>query len=74
MISSAEQLIRENMRTQAPSLDLGNCGLDGTEDCLRLLKDCGHLKLRIWGFIRSWITFFLKQPKLQFYCAELCVS
>ena len=52
MISSAEQLIRENMRTQAPSLDLGNCGLDGSEDCLKLLKDCGHL--RELNFSNRW--------------------
>ncbi|WP_082226537.1 leucine-rich repeat domain-containing protein [Microscilla marina] len=38
------QLIEENIRTQAPTLDLGRCGLGGTEATLGLLSKCTHLK------------------------------
>lgn len=40
----AEKLIRENLRTKKPRLDLGNCGLDGTEPFLELLAEATHLK------------------------------
>jgi internalin A len=42
-----QQLIEENLRTQNPYLDLGNCGLDGTEPELEMLAECEHLETLI---------------------------
>ena len=44
MKSLAEKLIRENLESKNPYLDLGKCGLDGTESTLELLGKCDHLK------------------------------
>ncbi len=45
MSGLAERLIAENLKTKSPYLDLGNCGLDGTEDELyKPLADAKHLK------------------------------
>ncbi|OJJ23599.1 hypothetical protein BKI52_04350 [marine bacterium AO1-C] len=44
MSDLAKKLIEENLRTQDPFLDLGNCGLDGTEPVLEMLRECGHLE------------------------------
>ncbi|MGB0523290.1 MAG: COR domain-containing protein [Flammeovirgaceae bacterium] len=44
MSELAQQLIEENLKTKNPFLDLGKCGLDGTEDELyKLLRDADHL-------------------------------
>ena len=40
----AKQLIEENIASKNPTLDLGNCGLDGTEPELELLAECEHLE------------------------------
>ncbi len=47
-----KQLIKENLRTQNPYLDLGNCGLDGTEPELEMLAECGHLETLV--FSNAW--------------------
>ncbi|WP_299462720.1 leucine-rich repeat domain-containing protein [uncultured Microscilla sp.] len=52
MSELAKQLIEENLRTQNPYLDLGNCGLDGTEACLEQMKECVHL--RELSFSQVW--------------------
>ena len=46
------QLIEENLKTQALTLDLGKCGLDGTEPALELLVKCDHLQTLI--FSNEW--------------------
>lgn len=51
MSELAAQLIEENLRTKAPVLDLGNCGLDGTEKVLERLGECGHLETLIFSNI-----------------------
>ncbi|WP_027004070.1 hypothetical protein, partial [Hugenholtzia roseola] len=43
------QLIEENLRRQGPYLDLGRCGLDGTEEELRLLEECTHLETLVFS-------------------------
>jgi Leucine-rich repeat (LRR) protein len=53
--SNAYQLIQENLRTKNPYLDLGNCGLDGTEPELELLAECTHLETLI--FSNEWWEF-----------------
>lgn len=52
MTSLAKQLIEENLKTQNPILDLGRCGLYGTESELEQLKECTHLKTLI--FSNKW--------------------
>ncbi len=37
-------LITQNLQTQSPFLDLGKCGLNGSEDALKKLSVCTHLK------------------------------
>ena len=44
MSKLAQQLIEESLRTQHPVLDLGKCGLDGTEPILEHLGACDHLE------------------------------
>lgn len=44
MSKLAKKLIRKSLKTKDPYLDLGNCGLDGTEKCLDLLGECDHLE------------------------------
>lgn len=39
-----KQLIKENLSTQAPYLDLAFCGLQGDEPALEMLAECTHLK------------------------------
>ncbi|OJJ19690.1 hypothetical protein BKI52_19350 [marine bacterium AO1-C] len=41
---NAQALIKENLRTQSPYLNLGRCGLTGSEDFLELLEECAHLE------------------------------
>ncbi|WP_299463033.1 COR domain-containing protein [uncultured Microscilla sp.] len=52
MNNLAKRLIEENLRTKNPVLDLGNCGLDGTEPLLERLEECNHLETLILG--NSW--------------------
>lgn len=53
MSELAEKLIAENLKTKNPILDLGYCGLDGTEDDLyKLLQDAKHLDTLI--FSNEW--------------------
>ena len=52
MSESAKELIEKNLATKEPYLELGNCGLDGTEECLDLLGECDHLKKLV--FSNSW--------------------
>lgn len=53
--NNAQQLIEENLQTKSPALDLGNCGLQGNEACLRLLAECTHLKTLIFSDTwRDW--------------------
>lgn len=47
MTSLAKQLIEEHFKTQNPTLDLGYCGLDGTELELSFLIKCYRLKTLI---------------------------
>ncbi|OJJ22385.1 hypothetical protein BKI52_06800 [marine bacterium AO1-C] len=49
MSKLAKQLIEENLRTKDPYLDLGNCGLDGTEAILDRLAECEHLETLIFS-------------------------
>ncbi|MCL6257478.1 leucine-rich repeat domain-containing protein [Aquiflexum sp. TKW24L] len=44
MDSLALTLIKKNMETKDPYLDLGNCGLSGDEPELELLRECEHLE------------------------------
>lgn len=44
MSELAEKLIAENLKTQDPYLDLGNCNLNGTEKVLGKLEECSHLR------------------------------
>lgn len=52
MSELARKLIEENLKTKNPYLDLGNCGLDGTEEILELLAECEHLETLI--FSNDW--------------------
>ena len=49
MSKLAEKLIRKNLETKDPYLDLGNCDLDGTEECLDLLGECDHLDVLVFS-------------------------
>jgi Leucine-rich repeat (LRR) protein len=55
MSQLARQLIEENLRTRATYLDLGRCGLNGTEPELELLAECGHLETLV--FANEWWEF-----------------
>lgn len=60
MTSLAKKLIEENLKTKNPILDLGNCGLDGTEPELELLAECEHLETLIFldiGMISDFFEF-----------------
>ncbi|TAF64535.1 MAG: hypothetical protein EAZ55_10760 [Cytophagales bacterium] len=48
-------LIAENLKTQNPTLDLGNCGLNGTEPELQALSECTHLHTLI--FSNKWLEY-----------------
>lgn len=43
----ATRLIKENLVTKNPRLDLGNCGLTNASTCLELLAECTHLETLI---------------------------
>jgi Leucine-rich repeat (LRR) protein/GTPase SAR1 family protein len=45
-------LIKENIATKNPFLDLGNCGLTDASPCLELLAECTHLETLI--FSETW--------------------
>lgn len=61
----AEILIRQNIETQNPYLDLGNCGLDGTEPCLQLLEQCTHLETLIFSSVwYEWYEFDIEKFRL----------
>ncbi|TAE14202.1 MAG: hypothetical protein EAZ95_10290, partial [Bacteroidetes bacterium] len=60
-MSPAEKLIRENLETKNPYLDLGNCGLDGTEPELELLAECEHLETLV--FSNFWWEFNIEKRK-----------
>ena len=48
MSKLARQLIEENLKTKAPVLDLGNCGLDGSEKALYFpLTQANHIETLI---------------------------
>ncbi|NJO03971.1 MAG: hypothetical protein HC880_21890 [Bacteroidia bacterium] len=51
-MANAKELIEENLKTKNPYLDLGNCGLDGTEPALDPLAACEHLETLI--FSNEW--------------------
>lgn len=55
MSKLAQQLIEESLCTQNPYLNLGNCGLDGTEKILNRLVECEHLETLV--FSNSWHEF-----------------
>lgn len=62
MTQLAEILISENLKTQKTVLDLGYCGLNGTENELyKPLKDATHLKTII--FSNNWREYSLQQQK-----------
>ena len=69
MSELAEKLIAENLKTKNPILDLGNCGLDGTEDELyKLLREATHLETlmfsNIWKEYKSKkINYIRKKSK-----------
>lgn len=58
MSDLAKQLIEENLRTQHPHLDLGNCGLTNHATCLELLADCTHVETLI--FSETWRDWSLE--------------
>lgn len=69
MSELAEKLIAENIKTKNPTLDLGNCGLDGTEDELyKPLRDARHLKTLI--FFAGWLNFDLEKQKPISYLSQ----
>lgn len=47
MSELVKKLIEENLQSKEATLDLGNCGLDGTEPILELLGECEHLETLI---------------------------
>jgi len=51
----AKKLILKNLKSKSPVLDLGRCGLDGTEKELEKLQECEHLKVLI--FSNVWFEF-----------------
>jgi len=51
-MADAKKLIEQNLQSKDPYLDLGNCGLNGTEDYLSLLAECTHLETLI--FSNEW--------------------
>lgn len=60
MSELAEQLIAENLKTKNPVLDLGNCGLNGTEEELyHPLKDVTHVKTLT--FSGNWEIYHAKK-------------
>ena len=62
MAKFAEKIIQENFNLQDPILDLGNCGLDGSEDKLfQLLEKAGHVHTLI--FASEWSEFDEKSDK-----------
>jgi len=52
MDSLALTLIKKNLETKDPFLDLGNCGLRGDESELELLRECEHLETMV--FSNAW--------------------
>lgn len=52
-MSLAETLIKKSLKTKEPVLDLGNCGLDGTEKELELLAACEHVE--VLNFSNQWV-------------------
>ncbi|EAY30707.1 COR domain-containing protein [Microscilla marina] len=50
----AEQLILESIELKKPVLDLGNCGLRGTEPELKLLAKC--IDVRVLNFSSNWVN------------------
>jgi len=62
MSELAEKLILENLKTKNPMLDLGFCGLNGTENELYAsLKDTKHLKMIT--FSDTWTEYSLKKQE-----------
>lgn len=55
MSELVKQLIEESLQTKDPYLDLGRCGLDGTEKVLERLEACVHLETLI--FSNFWEEF-----------------
>jgi internalin A len=55
MSDLAKRLIEENLATKNPVLDLGNCGLHGTEPILDRLAECKHLETLILS--NEWLGF-----------------
>ncbi|HAS44203.1 MAG TPA: hypothetical protein DCS93_27240 [Microscillaceae bacterium] len=53
MSELAKQLIEENIQTKSFRLDLGRCGLDGTEPELEKLGACDHLETLILSDSRN---------------------
>jgi len=58
----AEKLILENIKTQNPMLDLGRCGLDGTEEELyKLLQSAKYLEVLI---LSDYYWFFDSEKEI----------
>ncbi len=60
-MANAKKFIEENLRTQNPRLDLGNCGLDGSEPELAQLAECTHLETLI--FSNGWEEYDEEKQK-----------
>lgn len=61
MSALAKRLIEENLKTKKRILDLGNCGLNGTEQVLEQLAECVHLETLI--FSSEWVELGLNSLK-----------
>lgn len=68
MSKLAERLIKENQRSREPLLDLGNCGLDGTEAVLESLEACAHLE--VLNFADRWAGAYFEGKSLLFSANE----
>ena len=64
MSELAKKLIEESLRTKNPVLDLGNCGLDGTEPILERLGECDHLE--VLSFSDEWYEFDKKSQEWKY--------
>ncbi|WP_338762363.1 leucine-rich repeat domain-containing protein [Bernardetia sp. ABR2-2B] len=63
MSQLAKKKIRRNISKKYPILDLGNCGLDGTEDNLyEMLSNANHIKALI--FSNKWYEYDEDEEKL----------
>lgn len=68
MSKLAERRIKENQQNKEPLLDLGNCGLDGTEAVLESLVACSHLE--VLNFADRWAGAYYEGKSLLFSANE----